>query len=149
MNKRIVVLAVDSSTTRMLVAALGIDHTVVRVVLEDKESTALFVRRRAKRMGWWTVIGQLLFSVIVVKIQNVLAGGRVREIHAQYGLADTPIDPVKVVQVRSVNDPSAIALLQKEQPDVIVLSGTRIVSATVLGSVEVPFLNIHAGITPM
>ncbi|RZK35168.1 MAG: formyl transferase, partial [Hymenobacter sp.] len=51
--------------------------------------------------------------------------------------------------VPSVNSPECIALLQELQPDVVVVNGTRIIGKKVLASVPCPFLNTHAGITPL
>jgi folate-dependent phosphoribosylglycinamide formyltransferase PurN len=50
--------------------------------------------------------------------------------------------------VRSVNDEGVVALLRSVQPDVVVVHGTRIISARVLASAGCPIVNMHAGITP-
>src|SRR5580698_2790709 len=39
-------------------------------------------------------------------------------------------------------------MLQQIDPEVVVVLGTRIIASAVLESVECPFVNLHAGITP-
>jgi methionyl-tRNA formyltransferase len=47
-----------------------------------------------------------------------------------------------------VNGDDCLKLLQKIDPDVIVVNGTRIISKRVLTSTRSIFINTHAGITP-
>jgi folate-dependent phosphoribosylglycinamide formyltransferase PurN len=54
----------------------------------------------------------------------------------------------RIVHVDSVNSADCIAELRRRSPTVVILSGTRIISAAVLDSLAAPFVNIHAGITP-
>jgi folate-dependent phosphoribosylglycinamide formyltransferase PurN len=54
----------------------------------------------------------------------------------------------EVTRVSSVNSAQARRLLRKFGPAVVVVNGTRIISAKTLSSVSVPFINMHAGITP-
>jgi folate-dependent phosphoribosylglycinamide formyltransferase PurN len=148
MKRRIVILAGDVPSTQTVVHALERDHEVVGVIVEDKEPRSLFLKRRAKRMGWWTVMGQVLFSVVIVTVENILWRKRIQEVFVEYGLVEGKIT-VPVTRVHSVNDTATIELLRSLQPDTVVLHGTRIVSDTVLCSIEASFINIHAGMTPM
>ncbi len=52
------------------------------------------------------------------------------------------------MKVKSVNDPTCKKIIQKQNPDVVVVIGTRIISMEILNAIPAPFLNIHAGITP-
>jgi methionyl-tRNA formyltransferase len=54
----------------------------------------------------------------------------------------------RVTYVSSVNAPETRTHLRKLAPDVVVLSGTRIVRDETLQAAKAPVLNIHAGITP-
>jgi methionyl-tRNA formyltransferase len=51
-------------------------------------------------------------------------------------------------RVDSVNGPDTVALLEALQPSLVVLNGTRVVSAAVLDAMGCPCINTHAGITP-
>jgi folate-dependent phosphoribosylglycinamide formyltransferase PurN len=149
MKRRIVVLGGDVPSLKMVVHALEHEHTIAHVVIEDKEPRSVFIRRRARRMGWWTVIGQVLFSLLIVPVLRRRSRTRIAEVHTEYGLDDRDIVGVPVTRVRSVNGDDVRALLRRERPDVVVLHGTRIVSVRILSCIAAPFVNIHAGMTPM
>jgi methionyl-tRNA formyltransferase len=51
--------------------------------------------------------------------------------------------------VPSANSPEAIRLLRGLDPAVVVVNGTRILSRELLRCVPAPFVNLHAGITPL
>ena len=59
-----------------------------------------------------------------------------------------PSKPVSLRHVESVNAAMTREMLRQLEPDVVVVLGTRIISSTVLKSVDCPFVNLHAGITP-
>lgn len=116
------------------------------VVMEEAQSRVTLARRRAKRLGWGTVFGQVAFSVVATPILRKQGQRRKQAILSEAALDTTPYPPSH--RVTSVNDPATVALLQRLQPAVVVVNGTRIISSSVLGCVECPFINIHAGITP-
>lgn len=64
------------------------------------------------------------------------------------GLNVTHLSPDLVQTVASVNSEAARALLKRHRPDVVVVNGTRIIDATTLRCIDVPFINMHTGITP-
>lgn len=148
-RKRIVILAGDVDSRPYVVRALEAEHEVLRVVIEDKEPRGMFLRRRAKRLGWWVVFGQVLFMLIAVPVLRWFGKKRAATLKARYGFAGTTLDPALVTRVSSVNAPETEALLRELQPDAIVLHGTRIVKRRILEATEAVVLNIHAGMTPM
>jgi hypothetical protein len=144
----IVILGRRGDATNMLYHGIARDTDVVRVILEDPVSPFTILRRRVKRLGAIRTFGQLLFRAAVVPFLGVEAASRRREIIATYGLDAGPIPPERVTQVRSINSAPAIESLRSLAPAAVVISGTRILSPMVLGSVDAPFINIHAGMTP-
>ena len=64
-------------------------------------------------------------------------------------LHENPLPEAQVTRVSSINSHECIAELQRLRPDVIVVNGTRIISKKVLQAVPCPFINTHAGITPL
>ena len=73
-----------------------------------------------------------------------MACSEYREVRAAAGF-----QPDGAVQrVESINDPSVIDLLQKTQPELVVVLGTSILKEPVLATAPC-FVNLHAGITPM
>jgi folate-dependent phosphoribosylglycinamide formyltransferase PurN len=142
----IVLLAQDGPSTRAIYHVLISRFENVTVVLEKPPSRARLLLRRRHRIGTLAIIGQVLFMVAVVPVLARKCRTRVAEIVAGSNLVTAPIpDPV---ELDSVNSDEARLLLQGLSPDVVVISGTRIISAATITSVPAPFINMHAGITP-
>jgi phosphoribosylglycinamide formyltransferase-1 len=116
------------------------------VVMEKPQSRLELTRRRARRVGWPTVAGQVLFVSCVQPVLRRLAARRRTAILENASADATRRSPD--YQVASVNSDRAVALLDSLHPDVVVVHGTRIIAARVLASAGCPVLNMHAGITP-
>jgi folate-dependent phosphoribosylglycinamide formyltransferase PurN len=144
----VVLLATDGPATRAVYHALASEHTGVRVILEEPVGRTVLLRRRAARIGYRRATGQLLFLLGVVPLLRWRAAARVREIVREHGLDERPIPAAALQRVPSVNAPAAREALRLLAPAVVVVSGTRIISPETLAAVEVPFLNMHAGLTP-
>jgi methionyl-tRNA formyltransferase len=149
MNKhRIVMLAGKGISTNILYHSLKSDYNIEAVILENGVPTKEFLKKRIKKLGLWKVAGQVLFQISIAKILNVTSQKRKKEILKNYQLNDDPIPSEKVLRVDFVNDAQCISLLQKINPEIVIVNGTRIISKKVLDSIPVKFINIHAGITP-
>lgn len=144
----VVVLGRAGRSTRVLVNHLDRTVGIGRVVIEDPESRAVFLRRRTRRLGLVRVGGQVAFMSAIAPILQRRGEDRIAGILAAHGLDDSPLRSDRIERVRSVNDPETVELLQAIRPRVVVLSGTRIVAARVLEAVDGVVLNLHAGITP-
>ncbi|RYZ24682.1 MAG: hypothetical protein EOO10_20190 [Chitinophagaceae bacterium] len=148
-NKRLVLLAGQWDTTPLVYNFLQKHFDVSHVVMEQPVSKKIFLKNRAKRLGYVTVGGQVLFSALVAKPMRRLSDKRVREILTQYSLDTTTVPSEKTTSVVSVNSQESMNKLKSLQPDLIVVHGTRIISKKVLASLTgTSFLNVHAGITP-
>jgi folate-dependent phosphoribosylglycinamide formyltransferase PurN len=115
------------------------------VVVENPQSRMELARRRARRVGWLSVFGQVLFVVLVLPVLRHLGARRRAAIFRAASVDTTHRAPAH--RVRSVNDNEAVALLTSLVPDVVVVHGTRIIAKRVLRSIPCPVVNIHAGIT--
>ena len=115
------------------------------VVMEDPQSRTELARRRARRVGWPTVVGQVLFVVLQQSVLQRL-GRRRRAAIFDAAAVDTTHRP-PTHRVPSVNDDGTVSLLTSLQPDVVVVHGTRIIAKRVLDSASCPVVNMHAGIT--
>ena len=122
---------------------------VRKVVFEAPVDKKTFLKRRVAKLGLPTVAGQVLFQAVVAKPLRIRSDARIREIKREYDLDDRPIPEETIVRVPSINSPEAVAQLRALDPAVVVVNGTRIISKTVLESVKAPFINMHAGITPL
>jgi folate-dependent phosphoribosylglycinamide formyltransferase PurN len=117
------------------------------VVLEDSPSHVQMARRRARRLGWLSVAGQIVF---VSALQPFLRrqGARRRIAILRAASLDPSSHRAPLHRVSSVNDQTTVSLLTSLRPTAVVVHGTRIIAARVLNSLECPVLNMHAGITP-
>jgi methionyl-tRNA formyltransferase len=141
-------VAIDSPATWLVFGALdkaiGVDH----VVIEDRIGPRAMMAARARRLGWPTVAGQAVFRIAVMPLLERLSRRRRQSIIEAAGLAETRPGEGHITRVPSVNDPATVAALRELAPHVVVVGGTRIISASVLDTVPSTFLNMHAGITP-
>jgi methionyl-tRNA formyltransferase len=147
-KKRLVLLASKGISTNILYNSLKNDYNIEAVLLEEPVPRKEFIKKRIKKLGIWKVSGQILFRFSIAKFLSLTSVKRKKEILENYGLIDSPPPIEKVINIKSVNDSNCITILQKINPDLVIVNGTRIISAEVLNSIKVKFLNIHAGITP-
>lgn len=142
---RVLLLAGQGDSTWVLANALADAGHDLRVVIEQPEPRGRFLRRRLRRLGPIQVAGQVLFA-LYARLVRFRTAARRKAILAAAGLDGTPADPGAYRSIRDANN--AAGLIAKAAPDVMVVNGTRILSRTLLDSIEAPVLNIHAGITP-
>ena len=119
----------------------------VPIIVEGKESRKKFLRRRVKRLGLATVLGQVAFVAIVPFIRRRSAA-RIAQIIERGGLdVDRSIFD-RALQVESINGPETLEWLRRARPKVIVVNGTRIIARRVLEATNAVFINTHCGMTP-
>lgn len=145
---RVAILGGDHSPTRIVYHRLGRTYPDLRLILEEGVPPQQLIRKRIKKLGLLHVLGQLAFQVLIAPILRRLARERLRQITARFDLSDAPIDASVVTRVRSANSLETMQALAEYAPQVVVVSGTRILSAELLGAVPAIFINIHAGVTP-
>lgn len=144
---KIAVLAQDSASTWMMVNALRANCPEVSVMIEQPVSRQVLLRRRAARLGLWPVFGQVLFMALV-PLLGAAARRRRDELITAEGLCTERPAGLAINECQSVNSPECIAWLRALRPDVVVVNGTRIISAATLSASDAIILNTHCGITP-
>jgi len=147
-NKKIVLLAGEGFSTRVLYNNLKKEFQIEKVILEDSISRLQFLKRRAQKLGVTRVIGQILFQAGVVPFLKKRSQGRIREITSQFRLDDTEIDSSKIIKVNSVNSSETAGVLKDMNPKLVVVSGTRIITEKILQCTSARFVNMHTGVTP-
>lgn len=145
----VVMVAGEGDSTRIVFNALERAVGVHKVIVEGPVDRRQFLRRRVEKLGLGTVAGQMLFKAVVEKPLQVRSRARLRELRRSLDLDVSPIPADKRIDVVSINAPEAIEHLRALDPAVIVVNGTRIIAKKVLESVKAPFINMHAGITPL
>lgn len=148
MYTQIVLLAGEDPSSNMVYHALVREFGGVSVILEERGSRQELFRRRVKKLGIATALGQVLFVLLARPALRRSGARRIDAIKQDFGLDDSPIDG-SVIRVPSVNSPEARQSLQRLDPRVVVVNGTRIISPETLASTTAPFINMHAGITPL
>jgi methionyl-tRNA formyltransferase len=129
--------------------AVARHHPIDRVVVEDPPPRAALLGRRVRRLGLRAVAGQVLFQALAAPVLHHRARDRVRQIQAEHALDPTPIPAHVVTPIPSVNHAATAALLTDLAPRVVLVFGTRIIARALLAAVDAPFINLHAGITPL
>jgi folate-dependent phosphoribosylglycinamide formyltransferase PurN len=146
-QRRLVLLGGSDESTHIVYRALSAEFSTVELILERRVSRLQVLLRRARRLGLLRAFGQLLFLTTAVPVLRLLSSKRIKEIKRDAGLDDRPVT-AEVIQVASVNCDEARRALKELKPAVTVVNGTRIIGVDTLSAVAVPFLNMHAGITP-
>lgn len=146
--EKIVILGHSGLSTKLVYHYLSRRYNIAKVIIEESESKKLFLKRRAKRLGYFTVFGQVLFQVFASIILSRIAKKRVEEIIQSNQLRTQDIPEEKILKVPSVNNVLCIEKIKEINPDVIIVNGTRIISKKVIQAAPCKLINMHAGITP-
>lgn len=144
---KVVLLATPARSTNAIYNWLA-KRLEVHVLLERPESRSKLLRRRVRRLGVRRVAGQLAFLAYDRLFLRPRSRRRIQEILDEARLDTRPPPAEAITRVQSANSQAAREALERLAPQVVVVHGTRIVSAATLASVDAPFLNIHAGLTP-
>ena len=144
-GRRVVLLAGPGYSTDVVANYLESRTPDLVVIVENPQSRLKMTRRRARRVGWFPAVGQVLFVVLLLPALRRRGTGRRDAIFRSASVHATHRPPNH--RVTSVNDERTTALLSSLQPDVVVVHGTRIISARALNTLACPVINMHAGIT--
>lgn len=146
-NRPILVVTAGGRNPQILINALQARFAAISVLREEQEPKTLFLKRRARKLGWLTAAGQLA-TMIVSKFGKRFTERRAQEILRQYKVSDADNAAVTVVDVASVNSPDAIDHIRRIDPAVVFLVSCRMLSSRTLAAIPCPVLNFHAGINP-
>lgn len=145
---RIVLLCTDGDSTRAVYNALRDEFGEIAVIVEEHVSRMQMAKRRARKLGVLPTLGQMAFAAAVVPVLTALSRERVAEIKKQFNLRDE-FPESGVIRVENINSERARSELRRLNPRVVVVNGTRIIGEETLNCVDAPFINTHAGITPL
>src|SRR5690606_20599296 len=114
-----------------------------------REEKIRFLKRRAKRQGYWHLLGQILFQVGCTRMLKYFSRKRILDIKNTLNLSDADYDSNKLIEVPSVNSDDCLNILRRMQPNIVIVHGTQIITKKILNGISATFLNTHAGITPI
>lgn len=84
MNKKIVLLCSECFSTTVIYNAVNNRYAIDRVITEQPMRGMALAKRRMKKLGWFRVGGQILFSVLIVPFIRWTAQSRLKEIFSFY-----------------------------------------------------------------
>lgn len=148
MKPKIIILARDCDSTNVVYNYLKNHFEIDTVVFETPIPRKKQFLNRAKRLGYFNAISQVIFFLCIAPVIKKFSQKRKAEIFKEYDLDETgPPEPV-IKRIRYANTDEGRSLLKQLNPDLIIVNGTRIISKKTLESVPATFINIHTGITP-
>lgn len=119
----------------------------ISVVLETPYSKRQLLLRRARKLGWVSVAGQL-GTMVLVRLGKNRFGGSIRQIAEAEGLKTEPRPEQEITRIASAAGPELIEIVQRLKPAVVFLAGCRLIPIQTLAAIPCPILNYHAGINP-
>lgn len=149
MGLNLLILGTDGQGTNILYHALKDEVDAVNVILERRQNRWELVRKRLKKFPVSKVFGQLFFQVLMMPMIETLSQSRRAEIFKKYKLDPSPIPESEITWISSVNSRECYELVTQYKPNLVLLSGTRILSKETIASISCPIVNLHAGITPL
>jgi len=148
MSLKVVMLTGQAVSSRFMYNGISKDIEIEKVIREQPVPMKIIMKNRAKKLGWFNVIGQIAFGLLLLPVIRRFSKNRKQQLIKKLGLNDTEIPAEKLIETQSVNSEQSIQILKGINPDVVVVNGCRIVSQKVLSAVDAVFINTHEGITP-
>lgn len=145
---KILLLGGKGESTVLLYNSINQKFPISNVIVEEQVSKTKMVKRRIKRLGVVKVVDQLIFQLIFTRFQKFFSKSRIAQIKEDNNLVNKEIPVTAILNVATVNSKKTISLIKEIQPELILISGTRIISKKVLSCTNAKFINIHVGITP-
>lgn len=150
MDKKIeiVMLVGTGESSKIVYNYIAKEFSIVKVIEDTPVSRKIFLKKRIKKIGFYKVFGQILFTTYNNFFLKRKSNLRIEELKNEYSLLARLYPDEIFVKVESINNLETIKNLKKINPDVVLVNGTRIISEKVLTSIDAIFINTHVGITP-
>lgn len=147
-NIKVLILAGQGDLTTLMVNGIKDSCHIEKIIIEEPIPKKQLLKKRIKKLGITTVIGQLFFIVYDKLWLKKKSQSRIDEIKHNENINDENIDDTIVLKVDSINSEETKKIIKECQPDVVVVNGTRIINKDILEAIHVPFVNTHVGISP-
>jgi folate-dependent phosphoribosylglycinamide formyltransferase PurN len=145
---RIIILSGQGESTKSMINGIKDSFLIEKIIIEEAVSKRKLLLSRIKVLGLAKVIGQTLFMLY----NNIWLKGksqvRINEIKKHANLSNAKLDENIISNVSSINSEETKEILQKYNPDAVVVNGTCIIKKDIIESIEAEFINTHVGITP-
>jgi folate-dependent phosphoribosylglycinamide formyltransferase PurN len=144
----ILLLGSDNPTTWIVYNSLVQEFGPFKALIEHGMPKRRLFFIRVRKLGLLTALSQLGFIFLIRPWLRRAATRRIESISRQQGLEATPPISRDVVRVSSVNAADCHAHLKEARPRLVIVNGTRILTAKTLTAIDALFINTHQGITP-
>lgn len=145
MHPRIVILTGDGAEHRFVTNKLCHSVDVSKILVDHKKSQPM--TKRAFKAGLGVFIGKVLRSLFMfVTLDKVRRQKTVRSILGEE--CETFIEADKIVDVVGVNSPETLSILNKLEPDILLVYGTGVVQSEALSTAKMVVMNMHTGCSP-
>ncbi len=147
MSGRIAIITAGGAAPAIIINRLKDEFPDLLLINEKPESKSVFLKRRARKIGWYRTLAQLP-TQFLSKFTKSAVSRRYTAIESEFGVSmDTPRD-IDVLAISSVNDGMLGDILKNNGVILVFVVGARMFTKATLTSIEVPILNFHAGFTP-
>lgn len=146
-ENKILVITAGGPYAWAIVNALASRFDNLEVVLEQPESKSVFLKRRARKIGWFQTAGQF-GTMVISRFGKRFAKARTNEIITTSGIQTELSPDVPQTRVSSANGSDCLELIAARRPDVVFLAGCRMLSRATLAAIPCPVINYHSGINP-
>lgn len=146
-QNKIIVITAGGAYAWVIVNALANRFDNLEVVLEQPESKGTFLKRRARKIGWFQTAGQF-GTMVISRFGKRFAQARSSEIIQTSGSRPELSTGIPVTRVSSANGDDCLALISARKPDLVFLAGCRMLSRATLSAIPCPVINYHSGINP-
>src|SRR5690606_15962936 len=116
-HDKILVITAGGAYAWIIVNFLASRFANLEVALEQPESKGLFLRRRARKVGWFQTAGQF-GTMIISRFGKRFAQARISEIVSANSVQPELSPDVPVTPVSSANGDDCLALISARKPDV-------------------------------
>lgn len=150
MAKKIVMLVGPGPSSKAMYNGLKKEFDIQKILMPGGKpgGRKRFLQRRIKRLGLFTVFGQVLFKIFCVPVLERTSSKRVQEIIAEKRLSYDDFPAPLVMNLPHFNTAAFRKYLQELDPDIVVVNGTEIIPKRILTCIDGTFVNTHVGITP-
>lgn len=124
------------------------DYTIDCVIQENPVSMKKILKNRAKKIGYFQVLGQVLFGVLILPIIRIFSKKQTENVYKNLNINDSPIPENIIIHTDSINSDHCLQRLKEISPDIIIVNGCRVISNKILKNIDAIFINTHEGITP-
>jgi methionyl-tRNA formyltransferase len=134
----IAILCGDNYNQITLANKIAEEFNVVGIVVEEKR------KRKIKKTNLKTAVNILLDRIIFSSLGNSW-----KELQNYYKNKYSNYPKTKLIKVKNVNDEEVLNFLKNINPDILIISGTRIIKSPILNlPVKLGILNLHTGLSP-